>query len=153
MCSVAQLCPTLCDPIDCSPSGFSVRGIFQVRILEQVITSSSRGSSWPRDRTCIPCVSCFDRWILHPNSFIKVKSTRSWFLCLHFFIYFEWKSKSLPLESFNKSHFPYCKPTFGPWQYTALRETTPVSCRRTHVKQDLGRRTGQRQGPGEAAWL
>ena len=30
----AQSCPTLCDPVDCSPPGSSVRGIFQARILE-----------------------------------------------------------------------------------------------------------------------
>ena len=33
---VAQLCPTLCDPMYCSPPGFSVCGIFQARILEWV---------------------------------------------------------------------------------------------------------------------
>ena len=31
---VAQLCPTLHDPMDCSPSGSSVHGIFQARVLE-----------------------------------------------------------------------------------------------------------------------
>ena len=31
---VAQLCPTLCDPMDCSPPGFSVHEIFQARVLE-----------------------------------------------------------------------------------------------------------------------
>ena len=31
---VAQSCPTLSDPMDCSPSGFSVHGIFQARVLE-----------------------------------------------------------------------------------------------------------------------
>ena len=50
-CSVAQLCPSLCDPMDCSPPGSSVHGIFQTRILESVAVSFSRGSSWPRDRT------------------------------------------------------------------------------------------------------
>ena len=35
MCSFAQLRPTLCDPMDCSPPGSSVHGIFQVRILER----------------------------------------------------------------------------------------------------------------------
>ena len=29
-----QLCPTLCDPMDCSPPGSSIRGIFQARVLE-----------------------------------------------------------------------------------------------------------------------
>ena len=38
-------------PMDCSPPGSSVHGIFQARILEWVAISSSRGSSPPRDRT------------------------------------------------------------------------------------------------------
>ena len=46
---VAQSCPTLCDPMDCSPPGFSVYGISQARILEWVAISFSRGSSQPRD--------------------------------------------------------------------------------------------------------
>ena len=52
-CSVAKSCPTLCNPMDCSPPGSSVHEIFQVRILEWVAMPSSRGSSRPRDRTCI----------------------------------------------------------------------------------------------------
>ena len=32
--SVAQSCPTLCDPMDCSPPGSPVHGIFQARVLE-----------------------------------------------------------------------------------------------------------------------
>ena len=47
---VAQLCPTVCDPMDYSPPGSSVHGILQTRILEWVAIPSSRGSSWPRDR-------------------------------------------------------------------------------------------------------
>ena len=31
---VAQLCPTLCDPMDCSPPSSSIHGIFQARVLE-----------------------------------------------------------------------------------------------------------------------
>ena len=41
----AQLRPTVCDPMDCSPSVSSVHGIFQTRVLEQVAVSFSRGSS------------------------------------------------------------------------------------------------------------
>ena len=44
-CLVAQLCPTLCDPVDCSPPGPSVLGILQARILERVVICFSRGSS------------------------------------------------------------------------------------------------------------
>ena len=36
-----QLCPTLCDPIDGSPPGFSVPGILQARILEWIAISFS----------------------------------------------------------------------------------------------------------------
>ena len=61
-CLVAQLCPTLCGPVDCSPPGSSVQGIFQARILEWVAISSSRGSTQLRDHTCI---SCIDRQILY----------------------------------------------------------------------------------------
>jgi len=42
---VTQLCPALCDPMDCSPPGFSVHGIFQARVLEWVAISFSKGSS------------------------------------------------------------------------------------------------------------
>ena len=47
----AQSCPTLCGPLDCSTPGSSVHGIFQAKVLEWVVVSFSRGSSWPRDQT------------------------------------------------------------------------------------------------------
>ena len=53
---VAQLCPTLCDPMDCSLPGTSVHGIFQARILEWVAISFSRGSSQPMDQTQVSCI-------------------------------------------------------------------------------------------------
>ena len=45
LCLVTQSCLTLCDPMDCSPSDFSVCGISQARKLEWVAISFSRGSS------------------------------------------------------------------------------------------------------------
>ena len=48
---VAQSCPTLWDPMNCSLSGSSLHGILQARILEWVAISFSRGSSPPRDQT------------------------------------------------------------------------------------------------------
>ena len=45
----AQSCPTLCDPMDCSPPGSFVCGSFQARILECVAIPFSRGSFWARD--------------------------------------------------------------------------------------------------------
>ena len=53
---VAQLCPTLCDSMDCSLPGSSVHGIFQAIVLEWIAISFSRGSSWPRDRTQVSCI-------------------------------------------------------------------------------------------------
>ena len=68
-----QSCPTLCDPMDCSPQGSSVHGIFLGRILEWVAISYSKGSSQDlgrspgssysrilssRDKTHAFCVSC-----------------------------------------------------------------------------------------------
>ena len=43
----------LCNLMGCSPPGSSVHGIFQARILKWVAISSSRGSSWSRDQTCV----------------------------------------------------------------------------------------------------
>ena len=56
--SVAQSCPTLCDLTDYSLPDSSVQAIFQIRILEWVAISYSRGSSQPRDRAHISCISC-----------------------------------------------------------------------------------------------
>ena len=46
----------LCDPMDCSPLGSSLHGIFQARTLGWAATSSSRRSSQPRDQTCVCCI-------------------------------------------------------------------------------------------------
>ena len=50
MSEVTQSCPTLCDPMDCSLPGSSVRGILQARVLKWVAISFSRRSSQPSDR-------------------------------------------------------------------------------------------------------
>ena len=64
---VAQSCPTLCDPTDCSPPASSVRGIFQTRILEWVAISFtsileiivlSEGSPTEEDRYHVISLIC-----------------------------------------------------------------------------------------------
>ena len=57
---VAQLCPTLCDPID-----YTVHGIFQARILEWVAFPVARGSSQPRDQTQVFYIAggVFTSWV------------------------------------------------------------------------------------------
>ena len=52
---VAQLCPTLYDPMDCGQAGSSVHGILQARILEWVDMPFSRGSSQSGDGTSVSC--------------------------------------------------------------------------------------------------
>ena len=73
--SVAQLCLTLCDPMDCSPPGSSVHGVLQARILEWIAISFSRRAllqfraekpaSQPRDRTWVFCIAggFFTVWV------------------------------------------------------------------------------------------
>ena len=54
-CSLSRV--RLCDPMDCSPPGSSVRGVFQAGTLQWVATSSSRGSSQPRDQTQVSSIA------------------------------------------------------------------------------------------------
>ena len=69
LCEVAQSCPTLCDPTDCSLPGSSVHGIFQARVLEWAAISFSRASSRPRDQTQVSCIAgrCFTLWATRAN--------------------------------------------------------------------------------------
>ena len=54
--SVAQLYPTLCNPMDCSLPGSSVHGILQARILDCIAITYSRGFSRPNDQTWSPAL-------------------------------------------------------------------------------------------------
>ena len=60
-----QLCPKLCDLVNCSPPGSSVHGILQARILELIAMASPRGSSPPSNWTSLCYVSCVRRWVLY----------------------------------------------------------------------------------------
>ena len=60
-----QFCPTFSDPMDHKPSGSSIHGILQARILEWVIMPSARRFSQPRSQSRIPYVSCIGSWILY----------------------------------------------------------------------------------------
>ena len=65
VCSVAQSCLTLCDPMVCSLPRSSVHGIFLARIVEWVAMPSSRGSSQAKDRTRASCITSIGRQVLY----------------------------------------------------------------------------------------
>ena len=71
---VAQLCLTLCDPMDCNPPGSSVHGILQARIMEWVAIPFSRGSFWPRDWTRVSCIADVLYWLSHQGAGITITS-------------------------------------------------------------------------------
>ena len=54
-----QSCPTLCDPMDCSPPGFSIHGILQARTLEWVAISFPNAWKWKEKVKSLSCV-----WLL-----------------------------------------------------------------------------------------
>ena len=75
---VAQSCPTVCDPMDCSLLGSSIHEIFQARfILERAAISFSRGSSWPWDWTQVSHIvgRHFNVWATHQWSPSSEEST------------------------------------------------------------------------------
>ena len=84
-----QSCPTLWDSMDCSPPGYSVHRILQARILEWVSMPSSRGSSKPRDQTCISYVFCISRQVLylqrHMESLFFHVTSINWAIFAHFY--------------------------------------------------------------------
>ena len=89
---VAQLCPTLCDPMDCSPPGSSVHAILQAKILERVAIAFPRGSFPPRDWTWVSCIA---------GRFFTVWATReahpcqwwAWSVAISFSNAWKWKVK------------------------------------------------------------
>ena len=70
---LAQLCPTLCDSMDCSPPGSSVHGIFQVRntgvgchsLLQGLFLTQGSNPYLSFFWICISCISCTGRMILY----------------------------------------------------------------------------------------
>ena len=79
--SVAESRLTLCDPMNGSLPASSVHGISQARTLVWVAVFFSRGSSWPRDWTCVSCIS---KQILNTEPPGKpLVSSRSFIFCPH----------------------------------------------------------------------
>ena len=77
---VAQSCLTPFNPMNYSPSGSSVHGILQARILEWVAIHVSRGSSWPRHQTLSSCIAggFFSIWATREAPIIRYNLLNIW---------------------------------------------------------------------------
>ena len=78
---VAQSCPTLCNPMDCSLPGFSVHGIFQATVMGvDCHFLFYRGSSQPRDRTRVSHIvnRCLTVWATTKASAQQKKPSTKW---------------------------------------------------------------------------
>ena len=115
-CLVAKLWPTLCNPKNCSPSGSSIHGISQARILEWVAISFSKGSSQPRGRTRVSCIA--GRFLTGWSS------TDAWdqLMPLLKWIIFQ----LLPLLNLCPSH-PYREFLLEPFSYNPFTFKSPIT--------------------------
>ena len=104
---VAQLCLTLCDPMNCSPSCSSVCGILQARILEWVTIPFSRGSSQPGEGTQVFCIaSTFftvlatkDALLLECITYWKKQEIRNHLCCPPLYFLSEWALRVMKLNN------------------------------------------------------
>ena len=75
VCAQSLFHVQMCGPTACSLPGSSVRGTFQTRKLQCRAISYTRSSSQPRDLTCVCCISCIGRQILHHGT---TRDTSAW---------------------------------------------------------------------------
>ena len=80
-------CPTLCDPMNCSPPGSCVNGILQARILEWVAMPSPRESSQPKDPTGPSWIASgfWATWVapaFQGQKWTQINLNRKWFIGL-----------------------------------------------------------------------
>jgi len=108
LCSVAQSSLTLCNPLDYSLPGSFVHGLFQAGILEWVAISSSSGSSWPRDQTCVSLVSCIGRQILYPWATWEAQFRA--YLLISGCVLFPWCMSSFPNQTWKQGQVLYTLP-------------------------------------------
>ena len=118
MCACCgQLCPLLCDVMNCSPWGSSVHGTFQARILEQVAISFSRGSSWPRDQTPSLAFPALASWFFTSWATGEVYDLEQNLSMLDFsVIMWRVRMKAFPGSPVVKSLSSHCRGhEFDPW--------------------------------------
>ena len=110
VCSIPQSCLILCNPVDCSPPGSSVHGIFQTIILEWVSISCSRGFSWPKDQTSVSWVSC-----MAGGFFTTMPSEKSWSCWLRVRIQFLGKQVQGQRNALSVKVTQSCPTLATPW--------------------------------------
>ena len=116
---VAQLCLTLCDPMDCSPPGSSAHGILQTGILEWVAFPFSKGSSRPRVWTSLSCIAdrFFTVWATRDE--YRLKMAHSWHSSLE---KCPWPNGGHPSQVMT----PFCPLSRHQWlTYMGYRSPTP----------------------------
>ena len=96
---VAQSCPTLSDPMDCSLTGSSIHGIFQARVLEWVAIAFSR-SSLPRDWTWVSSIVLAPALPCDPVDWSNYVCNKYTILYVHCFAYSYHISIIITVESF-----------------------------------------------------
>ena len=112
---ITQWCPTLCDPMDCSPPGSSVKGILQARILKWVAISFSRGSSWPRNWTQVSCIAgrlFTDRVTGKPKVQCLKLSTQMWQ-----FFSFLWRNLHMQFAGGKQHGFEFTTQLESSWRW------------------------------------
>ena len=106
--------------MDCSLPGSSVHGIFQARILEWVVISCSRGSSWPWVGNCISCIAgkFFTDWTTRKALHIRIFPL-VWTSFIHVFVHSlinKYPAPFMPLlwGAFQVPSLVWSSPCFGP---------------------------------------
>ena len=99
-CVHAQSCLTFCDPIDCSPPGFSICWIFQERVLEWIAISPSRQSSQPSDQSyaTFPALQAYSLPLNHWGSHAPCNIGSTLYV-IHNYIYTLFKKETQLLSS------------------------------------------------------
>ena len=98
---VAQLCQSLCNPVDWGSPGSSVCGTLQARMLEWIAISFSRRSSQPRDRTLVSCIAGRLYCVSQQGKYRTKMNFNSWQKQSHY-------SLVWPFETCKSFHFRNC---------------------------------------------
>ena len=96
-----QLCPALCNPMDCSPPGSCVHRVLQARILEWIAIPSSRGLYPPKDQTRVSCISCIAGIVSTAEPLGKPMTTIYWMCIKHINSVLRKKKENYHLSSFG----------------------------------------------------